>query len=247
MLDDCIIKWILEICALNTSHELEEEMERLSELCNTSSYDEYIYYMRRPRRTLSEFLREFPGAASNAIGFVHQKYNDGDIDFVCWPKIIPRPYSVASNFEQHKVMIATGTGISLFRNLMYCNRERILFFGCRYRNADFYFRDEIEHLAITDDRFKYFVCFSREGQGFGEPKYVQDLLELEAITVCSAIVDREGIVIVCGSGCSKSPQGVEHALSKSLVNGGRYFTETEASNFILRMKKSKMLIFETWD
>ena len=69
------------------------------------------------------------------------------------------------------IAVATGTGIAPIRSLLYDRNEHsspppaLLFFGCRNRDADFYFRDEWPML----NRLKVIPAFSRDPPGLSGP------------------------------------------------------------------------------
>ncbi len=115
------------------------------------------------------------------------------------------------------VMIGPGTGLAPFRGFL---RERaalkaqgrslgpaMLFFGCRHPAQDFIYEKELREQAdagIVD----LHVAFSRHD---GKKNYVQDLLKAEAERV-RGLIDRGGIVYVCGDGGRMEPD-VKRALA----------------------------------
>jgi cytochrome P450/NADPH-cytochrome P450 reductase len=115
------------------------------------------------------------------------------------------------------VMIGPGTGLAPFRGFL---RERaalkaqgrslgpaMLFFGCRHPEQDFIYEKELREQAdagVVD----LHVAFSRHD---GKKTYVQDLLTAEAERV-RGLIDRGGIVYVCGDGGRMEPD-VKRALS----------------------------------
>ena len=115
------------------------------------------------------------------------------------------------------VMIGPGTGLAPFRGFL---RERaalkaqgrslgpaMLFFGCRHPEQDFIYEKELREQAdagIVD----LHVAFSRHD---GKKTYVQDLLKAEAERV-RGLIDRGGIVYVCGDGGRMEPD-VKRALA----------------------------------
>ena len=114
------------------------------------------------------------------------------------------------------VMIGPGTGLAPFRGFL---RERaalkaqgrtlgpaMLFFGCRHREQDFIYADELkEHAAagVVD----LHVAFSRHD---GKKSYVQDLLRQQAAALWS-LIEQGAILYVCGDGGRMEPD-VKRAL-----------------------------------
>lgn len=68
-------------------------------------------------------------------------------------------------------MVGPGAGIAPFRGFLWENQERqkkgmqmyemTLYFGCRYQEGDYIYRDELDYLNKVEALSKYYVAFSR--------------------------------------------------------------------------------------
>ncbi|KAI2649052.1 Methionine synthase reductase [Labeo rohita] len=80
--------------------------------------------------------------------------------------------------------------------------ETWLFFGCRHKDKDFLFREELERFAHNGTLSHLIVCFSRDepdAQGIvNRPTYVQHNLRLHAKNVASILLKDKGCLYVCG-------------------------------------------------
>lgn len=147
--------------------------------------------------------------------------------------LIPRESDSVSHFRPPKsletdyIMIGPGTGVAPFRGFL---RERqaqlqnktvhtdgpegktILFFGCRYEDKDFLYRDDLEDLEASGTLAILDVAFSRAGP---QKVYVQDRLLQRAGEVAD-LVNNGGHIYVCGDGGGMA-QGVHAALTKILT------------------------------
>ena len=157
------------------------------------------------------------------------------------------------------VMIGPGTGIAPMRSLIWervqwaeewklLNKsngvsllgESVLFFGCRNRNADFFFESEWESIQ---DRIplKVFSAFSRDQK---EKIYVQDLLIQQCDLVFRLLYQSGGIVYICGSS-GKMPLAVREALIEVFQKGGR-MERGDAEAYLQAMEKQGRYKQETW-
>lgn len=156
------------------------------------------------------------------------------------------------------VMIGPGTGVAPMRSMIYQRlawakktgirppgkrlQGDILVFGCRSDNADYFFRDEWEHLA-EEEGLTVWVASSRDQ---AKPKrYVQDLIRANADRVHDALVAQQGKFYVCGSS-GNMPKGVREALVDVLVMRGDSVTKEGAEVYVDNMEKEGRYKQETW-
>mmetsp|Transcript_14456 Transcript_14456/g.27984 ORF Transcript_14456/g.27984 Transcript_14456/m.27984 type:complete len:1319 (-) Transcript_14456:159-4115(-) len=93
-----------------------------------------------------------------------------------------------------------------------------LYFGCRYENKDFLFKDYLQREARAGDVLGNLRCaFSRQGT---EKVYVQHLLKEDGERVARHIMELDGFIYVCGDGMSMA-KDVNQALVECLVKYGR--------------------------
>ncbi|KAF4553438.1 Flavodoxin-like protein [Elsinoe fawcettii] len=160
------------------------------------------------------------------------------------------------DYEVPMIMIGPGTGLAPMRSLIYerlqCAREGgfshddrpldgcILFFGCRSKDADYFFEREWEELQ--DEGLKTCVALSREKNI--PRKYVQDLIREERDAVFEAIDEKMGKIFVCGSS-GNMPKGVRQAFV-DVIKDKRGSSEEEAEAYLDRLEKQGRYKQETW-
>ncbi|KAF2836830.1 sulfite reductase flavo protein alpha-component [Patellaria atrata CBS 101060] len=132
----------------------------------------------------------------------------------------------------------------------------LLFFGNRNRAADFFFQDEWTYLAdqwtrwptsITPEiqsklpALAVFTAFSRDQR---HKIYVQDLLVEQSALVYDHLVNRQGIVFICGSS-GKMPTSVKDALVKVLEKEGE-MERMAAEGYLAGLEKGGRIRQDTW-
>lgn len=142
-----------------------------------------------------------------------------------------------TNDDQAKlIMIGPGTGVAPFRAFM---QERVkrgalgenwLFFGERYRQHNFYYRNEWEFLA-SQNKVRLSLAFSRDQQN---KVYVQDKM-MEASNELYSWIDQGAYIYVCGD-AKEMAKSVESALLSILERGGNCSHE-EAKEKIKHLRK----------
>ncbi|KAI9804460.1 MAG: hypothetical protein M1825_001359 [Sarcosagium campestre] len=174
----------------------------------------------------------------------------------------------AAEDQRPVVMIGPGTGIAPMRSMIWERAMRresgfisgtdfsslppavvnggasiatdVLFFGCRNREADYFFRDEWEQFEKSGS-LKVFTAFSRDQR---EKVYVQDVIRKQAQLVYKLLHEQQGTVYICGSS-GKMPQAVREALVEvfqSQDDRGREAAEA----YLIGMEKEGRYKQETW-
>ena len=107
-------------------------------------------------------------------------------------------------------MIGPGTGIAPMRALLQerehqgklsnAKGHNILFFGCRHRDIDYIYRDELEAYQSSGTLAQLHVAFSRDGN---RKVYVQHLLAdpENASALAKLLLQSDAYIFVCGGKC----------------------------------------------
>ncbi|KAL8935389.1 MAG: hypothetical protein Q9216_005450 [Gyalolechia sp. 2 TL-2023] len=118
--------------------------------------------------------------------------------------------------------------------------ETVLFYGCRNREADFFYREEWDVLK-ENMPLKVFAAFSRDQK---TKIYIQDILKQQSEMVYRLLCLQNGLVYVCGSS-GKMPQAVRAALVDDFRNGGDMDRDA-AEHYLQAMEKEGRYKQETW-
>ncbi|XP_013790380.1 methionine synthase reductase-like [Limulus polyphemus] len=113
------------------------------------------------------------------------------------------------------IMVGPGTGVAPFIGFLQHREqqkknypsdvkfgETWLFFGCRHREKDFLYREELECLQATNALTRLLVSFSRDETPNDEPenfcpRYVQDNIKANALDIVQ-LLEQKAVVYVCG-------------------------------------------------
>nr|XP_020022081.1 methionine synthase reductase isoform X2 [Castor canadensis] len=111
------------------------------------------------------------------------------------------------------IMVGPGTGIAPFIGFLQ-HREKLqeqhpagnfgamwLFFGCRHKDRDYLFREELRHFLKRGTLTHLKVSFSRDAPSEEEDvpaKYVQDNLKVHGQQVARVLLQENGCIYVCG-------------------------------------------------
>lgn len=101
------------------------------------------------------------------------------------------------------LMIGPGTGLAPFRSFLRSVKPKFknaqLYFGCRSKNIDFLYGDELQDWANQEpESHQLFTAFSRDQ---AEKVYVQDRLRENAESVASFLTNhKDAAVYICGEG-----------------------------------------------
>ena len=109
------------------------------------------------------------------------------------------------------IMIGPGTGVAPFVGFLehrklqiescHGNKEKgetWLFYGCRNREKDFLYKEELETYHQSGILNHLIVSFSRENSDTSSPHYVQDNLKLHSTEIGKLLFDGNAVVYVCG-------------------------------------------------
>jgi sulfite reductase alpha subunit-like flavoprotein len=185
-------------------------------------------------------------------------------------KIFPKPteeFLLPAKLETPLILIGPGTGISPFMGFLEHRKALVgssansdvgsvvVFCGCRCKEHDWLYKEELEHLNQTGIISKLFPAFSRDGP---EKEYVQHIMKRDA--ACGAllletILEKDGNVYICGDG-NKMAHDVQDIMSELIgaqlqsadqLNG---FSTADASErgrlYIDKMKSEGRFLLDIW-
>ncbi|KAJ8661380.1 hypothetical protein O0I10_002646 [Lichtheimia ornata] len=208
----------------------------------------------QPRRySISSSPLAHPKQASLTVGVVHDMLKDGREYYGLASSYLARSaeatkvramlksskssFALPSDPKVPIIMIAAGTGVAPFRGFLEeraCQRSQgkqvgdcVLFFGCRRKDHDFIYADQMQAYAKDGVLAGLYVAFSRQGQPV---KYVQHQLLENAVKVWSLLNESNASVYVCGAGAmSRDVRRTFCTMAKSF---GHVSTEEEGDNHI---------------
>ncbi|XP_045445468.1 NADPH--cytochrome P450 reductase [Melitaea cinxia] len=148
------------------------------------------------------------------------------------------------------LMVGPGTGLAPFRGFL---QERaharasgkpvgdtVLYFGCRHRDQDYIYQEELEEFEKNGDVVLN-VAFSRDQP---QKVYVTHLLENNLDQIWDIIGKRNGHFYICGDAKNMAVD-VRNIVVKAIVEkGGR--TESDAIQFIKKLESMKKYSADVW-
>ncbi|XP_068933063.1 methionine synthase reductase isoform X2 [Petaurus breviceps papuanus] len=157
------------------------------------------------------------------------------------------------------IMIGPGTGIAPFIGFLQ-HREKIqeqhpdgnfgamwLFFGCRHKDRDYLFREDLHHFLKNGILTQLKVSFSRDIPVNGEdhpPKYVQDNIRLYSQEVTRILLQEKGYIYVCGDAKGMA-KDVNDALVEILSKEAGV-EKLEAMKMLATLREEKRYLQDIW-
>ncbi|KAI8393659.1 uncharacterized protein BYT42DRAFT_551807 [Radiomyces spectabilis] len=143
------------------------------------------------------------------------------------------------------IAIGPGTGIAPMRSFIEERiknnaKDNVLFFGCRYRDKDYHYREEWEKY-VADGSLTVFTAFSRDQE---EKLYVQDRIRENASLVWYLIDKCQAKVILSGS-ADKMPKEVAYAFKQVFMSQGG-LDAAAAEEYFDKMSKTGQYQEECW-
>jgi len=122
-----------------------------------------------------------------------------------------------------------------------------LFFGCRHRDHDWLFRDEMEGHVNDGILTHLHTAFSREQQrSDGGKVYVQDRLIEEGERIAKLILQASASVFICGDGNAMAKDVQQAFLDLFVKFGDDIKSVEEAEAFLASMKASRKFLLDIW-
>nr|ANE10102.1 NADPH-cytochrome P450 reductase [Rhopalosiphum padi] len=149
------------------------------------------------------------------------------------------------------IMIGPGTGLAPFRGFIqerdYARKEgreigeMVLYFGCRKKDEDFIYENELQEYVANGTLTKLHLAFSRDQP---EKKYVTHLLEQNADELWNIIGEKSGHLYVCGDARSMA-KDVHSIIVKVVMEKGQ-MTNSQALNYVKKMEQQKRYSADVW-
>uniref|UniRef100_A0A2K6EFC8 Methionine synthase reductase n=1 Tax=Propithecus coquereli TaxID=379532 RepID=A0A2K6EFC8_PROCO len=157
------------------------------------------------------------------------------------------------------IMVGPGTGIAPFIGFLQ-HREKLqehhpdgnfgamwLFFGCRHKDRDYLFREELRHFLEHGILTHLKVCFSRDapvGQEETPANYVQDNIQLHGKQVARILLHENGYIYVCGD-AKNMAKDVNDALVE-IISRETGVEKLEAMKTLATLKEEKRYLQDIW-
>ncbi|KAI8495711.1 hypothetical protein Bbelb_266830 [Branchiostoma belcheri] len=171
-------------------------------------------------------------------------------------------FRLPSDLSAPIIMVGPGTGVAPFVGfLQHREKQRELspdavcgpswlFYGCRHRDRDYLYREELERLAAAGVLDHLVVCFSREEpvametDGAPPARYVQDNLHHHGDEVGRMLLDEGAILYVCGD-AKNMAKDVNEVITQ-IVQKYKGCTIQEARNTIFQLRQDRHYIEDIW-
>ncbi|KAL4635154.1 methionine synthase reductase [Arapaima gigas] len=167
-------------------------------------------------------------------------------------------FHLPADFNVPIIMVGPGTGVAPFIGfLQYREKQRQenkeaafgetwLFFGCRHKDREFLFREQLEHFVANGTLTHLKVCFSRDASDEEEPrpKYVQHNLHLHAQQVGNILLKQNGYFYVCGD-AKNMAKDLNEALIE-IVGKELQVEKLEAMKIVAGLREEKRYLQDIW-
>lgn len=185
----------------------------------------------------------FKGVCSN-----HLATEKGNVRVFCRDSTFRLP----NDAKTPVIMVGPGTGFAPMRALLqeraHTRRElklpvgpNVLYFGCKKRDLDYIYQDEIEAFQKSGDIDTLRLAFSREQ---AKKVYVQHLMEEDKEKVWNLIEKEGAYVYICGG--TKMGSDVCSILRKIAQDTGGLSSEDDAKKYLENMHSEGRLVQELW-
>ncbi|XP_042820314.1 NADPH-dependent diflavin oxidoreductase 1 isoform X4 [Panthera tigris] len=250
-----------ELLACLSPHELERE-----KLLQFSAPQDYLLDLIPPIRprafSIASSLLAHPSRLQILVAVVHYRTRlkeprrglcsswlasldpgRGSVQVPLWVR--PGSLTFPETPDTPVIMVGPGTGVAPFRAAV---QERVargqtgnfLFFGCRWRDRDFYWESEWLELE-RKGCLTLFTAFSREQE---RKAYVQHRLR-ELGPLVWDLLDRRGAYFYLAGNAKGMPADVSEALTSVFQEEGG-LSGPDAANYLARLQRTMRFQSETW-
>ncbi|KAJ7338354.1 hypothetical protein JRQ81_011345 [Phrynocephalus forsythii] len=176
--------------------------------------------------------------------------------------ISPRPVNIFHLPDDPSlplIMVGPGTGIAPFIGFLQ-HRQKLkeehkdwifgetwLFFGCRHKERDYLFQDELRHFVENGTLTHLKVCFSRDTPALaqtGTPRYVQDNLRLFNKEIDRILLQEKGYFYLCGDAKNMAKE-VNDTLVDILISE-KGVDKLEALKILATLRDEKRYLQDIW-
>ena len=165
---------------------------------------------------------------------------------------VPKLETGLPNLAAPMLMVGPGTGVAPFRGFLQQRQQELkshkgqagttcLYFGCRHRDQDYLYRQDLKQLQKSGVLDKLHVAFSRAQE---EKVYVQHLMQRNSKEVYGLLQHPDVHVYICGDGSSMA-KDVHSALVGVLQSHGN-MTANEANAHLATLTKQHRYIRDIW-
>ncbi|KAM3849506.1 methionine synthase reductase-like [Diretmus argenteus] len=163
------------------------------------------------------------------------------------------------------IMVGPGTGVAPFIGFLQQREkereespeaafgETWLFFGCRHKDRDFLFREELEGFVSSGTLSHLKVCFSRDDQVEEEeeaptspaaPRYVQHNLLLNSQHITDILLKQNGCLYVCGD-AKNMAKDVNDSLME-MIRAELQLDQLDAMKRLAGLREEKRYLQDIW-
>lgn len=144
------------------------------------------------------------------------------------------------------IMVGPGTGVAPFRSFLQerigrnAQGDTVLFFGCRNKIGDDFFRDEWEQL-MTHDSIKIFTAYSRDQT---QKVYVHHKMKERGELIWNLISEKSAYFFIAGNS-KDMPNDVISTL-KEIISQYGGMSDDESDNYFKLLETKQRFQCETW-
>ncbi|XP_064597948.1 LOW QUALITY PROTEIN: methionine synthase reductase-like [Liolophura sinensis] len=154
------------------------------------------------------------------------------------------------------IMIGPGTGVAPFVGYLQ-HREFLLketttesvgdtwlFYGCRHKDRDFLFREELERLREVRVLSELCVSFSRDEDRGDNNRYVQDNLQSHGPALIELIEEKAAVIFVCGD--AKNMAKTVNDMFVDLYQSCKDLSAGDARSKVMSLRLARRYLEDVW-
>lgn len=170
-------------------------------------------------------------------------------------------FKLPSNPKIPIIMIGPGTGVAPFIGFLKHRElkqkkfgldtspsDAWLFFGCRHKERDYLYQQELGQFLSSGVLSRLCVSFSRdpvdELQNSPRPKYVQDNLRCHSAEVAQLVFEKGAVVYICGDADNMARNVYDTFLE--IVKEYKAIDITEARKEMMKLRENKQYLEDIW-